>query len=240
MTVHPFPSAAPGDRDPLGDAVSAEEADAVLARLDRVLAEFTDRLDDEHDDGADELLDGLDETANRFGSFDVDHRLAHRAITPGLLAGLCRLDMELCRLFHAVVFELLEDFGDFDGLIATPDFFVDTGPRRMRSVKGWMFDHPAPAGGDDPRAGRNAIADHSHELAVAIESNPSLTFASTAALHERLLDGVLDLGPCDLVVFDQQIDWLTDLTFRLLAELRDGVATAGRVQVWAAEPVRSS
>lgn len=239
MTVHPFPSAAPGGRDPLGGAGSADEADAALARLDRVLAEFTDRLDDEHDDGAAELLDGLDDGANRFGSFDVDHRLAHRAITPGLLAGLCRLDVELCKLFHAVVFELLEDIGEFDGLIATPDFFVDAGPRRMRSVNGWMFDHPAPAD-DDRLAGRNAIADHSHELAVAIESNPSLTFASTAALHERLLDGILDLGPCDLVVFDQQLAWLTDLTFRLLAELRDDVVTAGRVQVWAAEPLRSS
>lgn len=237
MTVHPFPSAASGGRDPLGDAVPADEADAALARLDRVLAELTDELDDA-DDGLDQLLDELDDTANRFGSFDLDHRLAHRAITPGLLAGLCRLDVELCMLFHAVVFELLEEVGDFDGLIATPDFFADTGARRMRAANGWMFDHPAPAASDD-RSGRDAIADHSQELALAIGSNPSLTFASTAALHERLLDGVLDLGPCDLVVSDQQIDFLTDLTFRLLAELRDDVVTAGRVLVWAAEPPRS-
>lgn len=235
MTVHPFRPADSDDRDPFGEAVSAEEAAAFGDRLEALLA----KLADEPDDQLDELIDGLPDTPNRFGSFDLDHRLAHRAVAPGLLAGLCRLDLELCQLFHAAVFELLEDVGDFDGLIATRYFFVDTGTRRMREANEWTLDHPAPPD-DDSQTGRDAVADHSQELALAIGSNPSLTFASIAAVRERLLDRMLDLGPNDLVVSDDEIDWLIDLTFRLLAELRHDVAAAGGGRLWAAERPRSS
>lgn len=234
MTVHPI---RPGrdDRDPFGDAASIDEAAATFDRLEAVLAEVTGEAG-EPDDRLDDLIAGLPDTPNRFGSLDPDHELAHRAVTPGLLSGLCWLDVELCRLFHAAVFELIEDVGDFDGVIATPDFFADTGTRRIRQANEWMLDHPAPDEREGDRSGRDAVADHSQELAVAIGSNPSLTFASTAALRERLIDGVLDRGPRDLVVSDEQIDWLADLTFRLLAELRGHVVASGGVRVWAAEP----
>lgn len=233
MTVHPFRPADPDDPETAGDTAPSDEAAAARERLDRVLAAFGDEPDEPVAE-LDELFDDVDDSPNRFGSFDRDHRLAHRAVTPGLLSGLCWLDLELCALFHAVVFELLEDVGDFDGLIATPDFFVDVGTRRMRAANQWMFDHPAPVGEDDECSDRDAVADHSQELALAVGSNPSLTFASTAALRERLLEGVLELGAPDLVVTDEQIDWLADLTFRLVAELRHDVVTIGGASVWAA------
>lgn len=238
MTVHPLWPADGDDRS--DDAPSLDDAGSPGADFAARLHELIDRFDPLSDriDGLDELIDGLDDSLDRFASFDRDHVLAHRAVAPGLLSGLCWLDLEVCQAFHATVFELLEDIGDFDGLIATSAFFVDTGMGRMDAAEAWLFDHPAPPDEDDARAASDVVTGHSLALAAAVGSNPSLTFASTAALRERLLEGVLEHGKPDLVVSDQQIDWLTDLTLRLLAELRHDVMVVGGVRVMAAEPLR--
>lgn len=180
-------------------------------------------------------LDELDPSLNRYGSFDGDDHVAHRAVTPTMLSGLCWLEADLCRAFHAAMFELLEDIGDFDGMIATRDFFVDRGSHRLRAANHWLFDHPAPSTDDDSRAARDAIAEHSLALAIALDTNPSLTFASSAALRERLLEAVLEIVGPDVTVSEEQIGWLADLTLRLLAELDGYVETLGGYRVWAAE-----
>lgn len=240
MTVHPLSPADGDDRDRFDDASPIDDEGTPSAGFGALLDVLIDRFDPLTDriDGLDELIDGLDDSRDRFASFERNHVLAHRAVAPGLLSGLCWLDLEVCQAFHATVFELLEHIGDFDGLIATSAFFVDTGMGRMDAAEAWLFDHPAPPDDDDARAASDAVTDHSLALAAAVGSNPSLTFASTAALRERLLEGVLEHGKPDLVVSDQQIDWLTDLTLRLLAELRHDVVVVGGVRVVAAEPLR--
>ena len=125
-------------------------------------------------------------------------------------------------------------------MIATRDFFVDRGSRRLRAANAWLFDHPAPSLDDDSRAARDAIADHSLALATAMGSNPSLTFASSAALRERLLERVLEILEPELAVSEEQIGWLADLTLRLLAELDGYVDTLGGYCVWAAQDAPAS
>lgn len=226
MSIHPI--------RPTTDLTGGRSDDPFRASAGPRLRDRDPDPDPDTDD-VDDLFDDLDESLDRYGSFDRDHLLAHRAVTPTLLSGLCWLDLGLCQTFHAVLFELLESVGDHDGLIATPGFFVDTGTRRMRAANAWLFDHPAPTGGDGSRSDRDEIADHSQELAIAVGTNPSLTFASTAALRERLLEGVLEISERDVPVTDEQIDWLTDLTLRLLSELRGHVITVGGCRVWAAD-----
>ena len=230
MTVHPFRPAVP-DGDPFDAAPRLEEPDPTTAALEALLDLLPDRFEE-----LDELVEGLVDSRDRFGSFDRDRILAHRAVTPGLLAGFCWLELGLCGAFHAAMFQLLEAIGGSNGLIATSSYFADARSERMRDASEWLFDHPAPTTSVESFAARDAIAAHSSELAVAIGSNPSLTFASSAALRERLIDDVLEIGERDLVVTDQQIDWLADLTLRLLSELRHDVAIVGGVRVWAAPP----
>lgn len=244
MTVHPFPSAVPGDRDPIetGPWPGSDETDGTDAEQAGI-ADLFDLLADRAEEpmaGLADLFDDLVELPDRFGSFERDHRLAHRAVTPGLLAGFCWLPLELSQAFHAALFQLLEDIGDFDGLIATSSFFAGARRTHMEAADAWLAAHPAPPDEDDSPAARNAVAAHSQELAVAVGSNPSLTFASAAALREQLLDGVLEVGGPDLEVTGQQIDWLADLTLRVLAELRHDVAIVGGVRVWASAPLRGS
>lgn len=231
MTVHPFRPAVPDD-DPFGAEIPPDD-EAAVAGLAKLLDLFPEPVE-----GLDELIDALDDGRDRFGSFGRDHVLAHRAVTPGLLAGLCWLDLPICQAFHATFFELLEDIGDFDGMIATAGFYADAATGRMRSANEWVWDHPAPSEEANGRAGRDVVADHSQELAVVMGSNPSLTFASAAAIRERVLEGVLDQEPPRLEVSDEQIDWLIDLTLRLLSEVRHGVEIVGGVRVWAAEPAK--
>lgn len=238
MTVHPFPSAVPGDRDPIetGPWPGSDGTDAEQAGIAALLDLLADRAEDPMAE-LDDLFDDLVELPDRFGSFERDHRLAHRAVTPGLLAGLCWLPLELSGAFHAAFFQLLEDVGDFDGLIATSSFFAGAGRARMEAADVWLAAHPAPPDEDDTQEVRNAAAAHSHELAVVVGSNPSLTFASNAALREELIDRALEVGGPELELTGQQIDWLADLALRLLAELRHDVTIVGGVRVWASAPL---
>jgi hypothetical protein len=245
MTVHPFPSSVPGDRDPLDEQRLDAETHAAHAGIEALLDLLVD-AGAELIAGLDELTAELDESRDRYGSFDRDHVLAHRAVAPGLLAGLCLIELDLCRAFHAALFRLLEDIGSSNGLIATPTFFVDTGHRRMAAAEEWLAHHPAPADGDDSRTTRDLVTRHAHELAAAVGSDPSLTFTSDAALRDRLIAGLMefdardfaahDLDARDPAVTDEQIDWLADLSLRLLDELRHDVAVVGGARVWASAP----
>lgn len=126
----------------------------------------TDDLDD-----LDDLFDDLDGSRNRYGSLDPATGLAHRAVTPQLLAGLTGLDLPLCRAFHCALFGLLEDIADFDGLIATSEFWVGADARRMPAADQWLFEHPAPVPDDGSRLAREAVDAHSLALATAMETS---------------------------------------------------------------------
>lgn len=231
MSVHQFRPALPDD-DPFDTDTSTDEDEQAFAGLIRVLD-----LHPEPIEGLVELVAALDDGRDRFASFDRSHVLAHRAVSPGLLAGLCWLDLPVCQAFHAALFELLEDIGDHDGMIATAGYYADAATGRMRDADEWVWDHPVPADDVVDRATRDLVADHSLELASAMGSNPTLTFASPAALRERLLEGMLDVSH-DVEVTGEQIDGLVDLTFRLLAEVRHDLAIVGGVRVWVAEPTK--
>jgi hypothetical protein len=218
MTVHP-----------LGPGVDASHGLLDARRFSEVCRDLLPPGDDLFD-----RFDDLDGSHNRYGSLDPATGLAHRAITPELLAGLTCLDLPLCRAFHCALFDLLEDIGDFDGVVATSEFFVSADARPMPAADAWLFEHPAPEPDDGSRPARHVVEQHSLALAMAIDTNPSLTFGSTTALTGVLLDGVLERVEPDRIVIDSEIEALTSVTLQLVSYL-PGVATVvGGARVWAA------
>jgi hypothetical protein len=121
MTDHPFRRRAERHADRL---TRPAENDSITLGLERSAAYIVDDaydIDDAYD------VDDLDESRHRFGGLDRSNRLAHRAITPPLLAALTGVGLPDCQDFHHVLFSLLEVIGDFDGLIATPSVVVGRG-----------------------------------------------------------------------------------------------------------------
>ena len=182
------------------------------------------------DDGVD--FDDFDESPNRYGGLDPANRFAHRVVTPQLLAGFTDAELRLCRAFHHVLFQLLEDLGDFDGLIATSEFFVDTTARRMRAADEWLSQHPSPIPSDDSPTERSP-ADHSLELAVAMNSNPSLTFGSMASLVDRLVEELMEVDELSGRCSAHEIETLATVSLVLLATTAALVTIIGGARVWA-------
>ena len=201
MTVHPFRTRGnpPSERDD--------------PAIDHQVGEFPY---DFHEDFAD--FDDSDEAMTRYGSIDRQYRYAHRTISAPLLAILTSIQIPVCQVFHRCLFGLLENVGDFDGLIATPKLLI-TRTERAAAASTWLAQHPQPdvaallaASDPDESCGSvdrhitENINRHSLGLAAAADSNPSLTLGSVAALQEQLIDDVLDL------VLSCQVDEIQRLT----------------------------
>lgn len=211
MTVHPFRI----DPDPADD-----------------IAEFPD---DFHEDFAG--FDDADNEMTRFGSVDRQYRYAHRTISASLLATVTGVPVPECQAFHHVVFALLEDVGDADGLIATSGLLIAGRRRRVNAATGWLATHTPPVvaqllAASDPdesaesidRHIAGCIERHSLGLAVAADTNPSLSLGSLAALEERLVADVLDwVLTCDV----DEIQRLTAATIELLCGLPGSIRLIG-------------
>lgn len=195
-------------------------------------AEFPD---DPHPDFDD--FDDFDDSTNRYGSADRQYRHAHRTISATILSTLSGIRLSTCQAFHCALFGLLEDVGDYDGLIATSGLLIAGRPDRLQAAAAWLAANPPPdresltatAPFDEPcRELDERIADiverHSLDLAVAADSNPSLTMGCDDAVRAQVGDEVLDLiGDYQV----DEIDRLTTLAIELLGRLPDPVRLRG-------------
>lgn len=191
-------------------------------------------------------FDDRDDSPNRFGGLDPTTSLAHRVVTPPLLSGLTGVELPVCRAFHHALFSLLEDIGDFDGLIAAPLTYIGPDPRRFGLAASWLAEHEAPDVAamvdrfeNDLEAGDGvamadpvevyqriavALSDHSCELAAAVGTNPSLTFGSFGALVDTVIDNVLEVvDTCR----PDQVESLTALSIAMLSRAADHVTIVG-------------
>jgi hypothetical protein len=239
MTIHHLPSF--GDRDP------AERPDdtADIGDLDGSEFGFDDVFVGERsgNGAAGGLFDDSDETANRFGGLDPSSTFAHRTVTPALLAGLTGVALPICQPFHHILFRTLEDIGDFDGLIVAPPLIIGPRTDRFESAARWVMKHPAPdvagtlaqinatdepdpAGDDLEAAATKALMDHSLGVALAANANPSLTFGSTDALIDRILD---DMFEVDESWSGDEIAHLTDIALALIGCVANVANAAGLV-----------
>jgi len=210
MTVHPFrPLTA--DSDAFADRASAD--------IDRCFP-F-----DFHEDFAE--FDDADESMHRYGSLDMQYRHAHRTISATVLAALTGIQIPVCQAFHCTFFGLLEDVGDYDGLVATPGLLIAARRERIAAASDWLDGHPEPdvpaliaaADPDEPASDLDQRIDetierHSLDLASAAGTNPSLTLGSTTALRERVIDEILDL------LLSCQVDEIERLTHAAIGLLR--------------------
>lgn len=235
MTIHPFPPSPESHPEPLVEPF-AEPFDEPL---DEPFADTRPDLDGCFDEETfdDECFDDLDGSLNRYGGLERSNHLAHRVVSPPLLAALTGRDLPFCQVFHHVMFSLLEDIGDFDGLIATSEFFVGPGAH-LRAADHWLATHPAPAVDDDSRPAREAVADHSLALSVAMDTNPSLTYGSLASLAEVLLPDVLDICEPGRSCSSDEIETLAAATLLMLAHLRPLARLVGGARVWAVDEHR--
>lgn len=180
-------------------------------------------------------VDDTDESTNRYGTLDATNGVAHRVVNASLLTAITGFAPIPCQEFHHVFFALLEDVGDFDGLIATP---VGCIGRRaaLAAAHAWIATHPAIDGGGvlataDEESGDDAwqrtiaqIEAHSMALAEAVGTNPSLTFGSVEAVSERLADDVLEIA---LSCLPEQVTTLTRVALDLVARLPESVRVVG-------------
>jgi hypothetical protein len=212
------------------------------------------------------LFDDSDETANRFGGLDHSSTFVHRNVTPALLAGLTGVALPICQSFHHILFRTLEDVGDSDGLVVAPPIMIGPRSQRFETAARWVIEHPAPdvagtlaqinatdepdqAGDALEAAATRALMDHSLGVSLAANTNPSLTFGSTDALTDRILDDMFEVNePWS----GDEIAHLTDLALALIGCVSDvdglvGLVGGAQVQVvdWfdgcerPAEPVRT-
>jgi hypothetical protein len=198
---------------------------------DAVTADGCFSIADEFDD-----VDDVDESLNRYGSFDRTHRVAHRVINPSVLSAVTGFPPIPCQEFHHVLFDLLEAIGDYGGLIATPLLCVGRSDA-LPAAHAWLAAHPAVDVDAIREADHESESDdelwcrikaefeaHSLALAVATGTNPSLTFGSIEALSERLSDEVLEIA---VSCMPQQITELTETALELIARLPESVNIVG-------------
>lgn len=190
---------------------------------------------DFHEDFAD--FEDADESMRRYGSLDRQYRYAHRTVSATVLAALTGIQIPVCQAFHHTFFGLLEDIGDHDGLIATPGLLIAGRRERIAAASDRLAEHPEPdvpalmaaADFDEPTRDLDQRIDqiierHSLDLAVAAGTNPSLTLGSTAALHDRAIDEILDLLlSCQV----DEIERLTDTTIDLLRRMPSSIRLLG-------------
>lgn len=259
MTIHPLPPF--GDRAPDENADDCEACDDCdefgnVDDLDDCDLEFDDRSDDaaECDLRCDDQFDDADETTNRFGGLDSSSTLAHRVVTPPLLAGLTGVALPICQAFHHILFSMLEYVGDYDGLVVAPPVCIGPRSERFGDAARWVADHPAPDVGaiwaeintdDDPDAAcdelqatvTTTLSNHSLGLSLAAGSNPSLTFGSADALTDRILDELFEVP---VSWCGDEIARLTDIAVALIGCGADVVRLIGGAQVQVVDPDGSS
>ena len=197
------------------------------------------------------LFDDLDESLNRYGSLDPSSTWTHRVVTPPLLAGLTGVALATCQSFHHLLFCTLEDVGDFDGLIVAPPVCIGTRSERFESAARWAIEHPAPdvgeiwadinttdeadTAGDDLQATvTRRLSNHSLALSLAMNSNPTLTFGSTDALVDRLLDDMFGLADS---WSGDEIARLADVALTLIGCIADVTGLVGGAHVGVLEPI---
>ena len=189
---------------------------------------------DFHEDFAD--FEDADESMHRYGSLDRQYRYAHRTISATVLAALTGIQVPVCQAFHYSFFGLLESVGDFDGLVATPRLLIPGRQDRIAAASDWLGGHPEPdvaammaeAEQDFDESAveldhriAETIDRHSLDLAMVARTNPSLTLGSTAALHERVIDEILDLLlSCQVDEIDRLTDTAIDLLCRMPTSIR--------------------
>lgn len=124
----------------------------------------------------------------------LDEISAAELVSTETLMQLTGLTLPVCEAFHTAIVNLIEDVGDFDGLIVTPNLLIVGRDDRVDAALGWLARQRRRRGkavaSDASR--RFASDDDSFHLGWAAETNPSLTFASAAAVAAYLLDEVLD------------------------------------------------
>lgn len=162
----------------------------------------------EFDDFGRADFDDLDGPMHRFESFDRSGAIAHRMLTPAVFATLTNVPLTWCQPFHFALFALLEDVGDFDGVIATPRLLIGASDARLDSAEAWLRGHPAPdveamieasenddfsTVADDEQHIADAVDAHSLAIAIAAGSNPSLTLGCHDAFLQRLTDNFLEI-----------------------------------------------
>lgn len=189
-----------------------------------------------------------DEVMNLFGSIDRQYRYAHRTISATILATLTGVDIATCQALHSALFELLEAVGDFDGVIVAPTLFIAGRNDRLARTAGWLQGNPPPdvdalweaAEFEDVSTellGRRidaTIERHSLDLAMAADTNPSLTFGSFAALEGHLGEKVLErMDPYRV----DHVERLIRMALDLLLCLPDGIRLEGGATIHPIGPV---
>lgn len=180
----------------------------------------------------------LPSPADRFGGHDPDGTLAHRVLTPPLLAGITGVDLATCRTFHGALFRLIDSVGESGGIIAAPPIFIGPDPDRLRAAEYWTTEHPEPAveaiwadRGRGLRAHRvaadridAALSEHARGLAEATGADPRLTFGSFHGFASRLIDDVYRLDrkhQCETIVV------LVDYSLAVLGSTADHIHCLG-------------
>ena len=174
-------------------------------------------------------IDARGHADDPFDSFQEGVPVAHHVITPALLAGLSGAPVALCRAFHRALFDLLHAVGGLDGLIVTPAALVGpSGSTKWTGAFAWLRTSPAPdadalydehirAGYEPDEASdhvEHTVMHHSLDLAAALGTNPSATYASLPALSHSLLVMIASrISRGDV----KHIDVLTDVAIAMLA-----------------------
>ena len=110
-------------------------------------------------------------------------------------------------------------------------------PLMIDAASNWLDGHPEPdvpamlatadpdePAGDLDRRITETLERHSLDLASAAGTNPSLTLGSTTALHDRVIDEILDLVlSCQV----DEIERLTDVAIDLLLRMPTSVRAVG-------------
>ena len=161
MTVHPFRPPG-GHRSRIADRVPSDPlCQTGVGNVDDV--------------GEYEHFDDFEESMHRFHSFDRADPLAHRTLTPAMLASLSGVPLTWCQPFHFVLFALLEDVGDFDGLIATPRLLMGAGDARLDSAQAWLRHQPAPDVAAMVEASENddfsTVTDDDEHITAAVDAH---------------------------------------------------------------------
>ena len=186
-------------------------------------------------------FDDADETLARFGSVDRQYRYAHRTISSTVLSALTGVSLDDCQEFHWACFGLLEHVGDFDGLVAVPPLLVVGRDERAARASRWLEGNPPPSreaidsgaeDADEPFVdGEEFLAlieRHSLDLALASDSNPSLTFGSSEAFERAIGDRLFEVVDTYCV---NHVSDLIAVTLDQLARLPDSVRPLGGATV---------
>lgn len=125
---------------------------------------------------------------------DVDVITVSRRVSSDALMENTGLALSVCETFHVAFVDLIEDVGDFDGLIVTPNVVILGRHDRVDAALAWLARRLRASRPTMSTADARMVApdDDSLHLGFAVGSNPSLTFAFETAVAAYLLGDVLD------------------------------------------------